>query len=226
MKYLICLLLLLSDRALANCENIYVRVANIAVHQIYSTHAQSCFLSINPIQVKDLVYRTYSFSVDGDFLIFTSYGDGPESTTTGDRELYFFPRTNKISFVFNDSDRRLEVTHVNGDVLYFSYDTAKLVGSNRGVFTVADDIKIGDRGGIIVQNYDGLMLDAGFLLGNAPTTKPERKSFFRDQHSNECQVDNADLFDYENENGVTFRLNDSSLQAFLKEKCPQLTWPQ
>ena len=45
----------------------------------------NCYIFVSPKYSKDLIYRSFIFTQDGQHLIFNSYGEGPPSTFTGAR---------------------------------------------------------------------------------------------------------------------------------------------
>ncbi|WP_374030184.1 hypothetical protein [Bdellovibrio bacteriovorus] len=89
-----------------------------------------CYLSLHNFKQGGLVYRDYLFTKDS-LMVFNSFGDGPISQSTGAREYYFFPRKNVIpQFSWNSSDRRLEVTATDGNVVFFDYETTAMTAAS------------------------------------------------------------------------------------------------
>ncbi|MEY4616696.1 MAG: hypothetical protein RJB66_1656 [Pseudomonadota bacterium] len=224
MKAIIILSLLLSATAFGECVKTSIKKENINFQIIPSSFGKECFFMISPYNVEEMTYRGFTFATDGDFSIFTSYGQGPNSTTTGSSEMYFFPREHQIEFYFNDSLQRLEIKHVNGDHFYFDYATAEFTGSERGNFKIQKTIAKGDRGGIELVSYDGLTMDSGFMMGGTPTGDGRFLSRIKDREGNLCKIRNKSVFNYSDEHPITFKFSDEEFKAFLSEDCPALRW--
>lgn len=224
MKLLFPFMLFLTVEATALCERTAIKAGNINFQIAPSSENSHCFFMISPDVVNNLVYRGYTFVTDGNLYLFSSYGQGPNSSTTGAREFYFFPRQHPLRYHFNESLQRLEIQHVNGDSFYFDYASAELVGSERGRFKVQPKVKKGDRGGVEILSYQGLRMDSGFSMGSAPTTIHNADSTFTDAKGTHCKVINKQLFNYPEEDAMSFRFDDQQLKDFLAEKCPTLQW--
>ncbi|MDG0816569.1 hypothetical protein [Bdellovibrio svalbardensis] len=208
------------------CPDRVERRGSIQVQQIASSNNANCFVSVHNFKEGGLIYRDYLFASDGNFMVFNSFGKGPESEFTGAREFFFFPRpATQPSFNWNDETRRLEVTDVSGSKFFFDYEDAQITGIDKATVKVAHEVINTNKGGVDISKFKGLMLDAGFTLGRAPTQSAAGSSTFTDEAGLTCKVKNGDLFKYSADGDVAFRYSDKGLMAFLKTKCPKLKFP-
>jgi hypothetical protein len=203
------------------CEEKYEIFDNTQVQM--TPGSNNCYLSIHPRNVFDLVYRDFLFDTKGIFMIFNSYGKGPDSSSTGAREYYFFPRT-KASFdvQYNATAKLLAVQLPSGKTAVFNTEKSILVSISGTTFTQDFDVNANNKGGIEITANDGLMMDGGFRVGQSPSQSPKDKTVFKDAEQNVCGLVNSDVYKYTSESDVIFKYNDTQLKAFLKKKCPKL----
>lgn len=216
-------LLLVSSQVFAagSCIDKFEVLDNTKVQSMPGSNG--CFISITPRDIVNLTYRDFLFDDAGLFLVFNSYGPGPESQTTGARELYFFPRTSKnLTYNYVPSDKRLMVTTPSGKVFTFNTEKSTLVSISGTSFTQEYPLSKTNNGGIAITKNDGFYLDLGFTLGQSPSQNPNRKITFKDTASRTCQVKNSGVFRYTADSDVIFRYNDTQLKSYLKSSCPQL----
>jgi hypothetical protein len=178
---------------------------------------------VNPRNVYDLTYRDFLFDDAGLFMIFNSFGQGPESDTTGAREFYLFPRDVKpLSYDYDGANKRLAVTTPSGKVFTFNTEKAILVSITGTAFSQDYNIVKGNNGGIEITQNDGFYLDLGFTMGQSPSQNSARKVTFKDIQGNTCQVKNSQIFKYTVDSDVIFKYNDAQLKTFLRSSCPNL----
>lgn len=176
-----------------------------------------CFISIGQRNPKDLFYRDFSFSSDGQLMIFSSYGDGPVSKTTGAKEYHFFPRIQNPTYEF--LEKSVVITMSNGDKVTFDLLDASPLSIERGTFTFNEDIKIGDKGGFEINQYDGLVLNSGFTMGMNPTWNLSRSSTFIFPNAERCTLSNKEIF-VKKSNEIFWRhSSDKELMSFLDKRC-------
>jgi hypothetical protein len=200
----------------------YRGATQVQVH--YATDSQSCYLSIHPYKAQNLVYRDFLFTSEGNFMVFNSFGPGPDGTTTGAREYMVFPRPNQTAqFTWNDDQHQLIVTHVTGEKFILDYDKTEVVAISNGTITTAKDVRPENNGGVEFTKYNGLRLDSGYKTGSAPTGIASGTSRFIDAKSHTCSVKNSEIFKYTSEGDVIFKFSDKDLKSFLKSRCPQIT---
>lgn len=217
------LLLLGASQAFAagNCADKYEVLDNTMVQSTPGTN--NCFITVNPRNINNLTYRDFLFDDSGLFMIFNSFGPGPESETTGARELYFFPRTTQaLSYDYDPANKRLIVNTPSGKVFTFNTEKAILVSISNTTFTQDYSVVKGNNGGIEITKNDGFYLDLGFTLGQSPSQNPNRKITFKDSQNQSCQVKNSDVFKYTADSDVIFKFNDAQLKRFLTGSCPRL----
>lgn len=205
------------------CPERVERHGSIQLEQSLSTDKATCLLSIHNFKQEGLIYRDYLLTSTGDLMIFNSYGDGPESSTTGAREFFLFPRPNKsISYKWNDEDRRLEILDANGGMSYYDYEDAQITFMSHGTVKVAPQVVDTNKGGVEISQFQGLLLDVGFTKGRAPSQVSSAYSTFTDQAGTSCKVKNLDIFKSTSDGDILLRYSDQGLAALLKSKCPKI----
>lgn len=212
-----------ADRA--NCPDLVERHENTQIQITWAPSSNQCFFSISPMDAyKDLIYRDYMFTTDGEFMVFNSYGAGDESQTTAAREFYMYPRPlEQFTHQWNLDTNELLVTHVTGDVFVFDIKKARLKSMTRGSVTVADYVEPGNRGGVEIKNFQGILLDGGFKQGSAPTGIANATSYYKDVNNTACGVKNSEIFKYTRDGDIFSKFqDDKALYAFLKQRCPKL----
>ena len=183
-----------------------------------------CYVSIGAMSTNNLIYRGYSFFSDGLLMVFSSYGDGEDSNPnlTSAREFIFFPRTGAMALEMDKAAGTVSVVMADGGRVHIDPATAQIKSLARGAVTVSPRIDPAERGGVEITSYTGLMLDAGFRMGESPSGRPNADSTFRDALGQKCTVKNNELFAYANgEHELKF--TDAQLSAWLKTRCPKLT---
>ncbi|MCM2322662.1 MAG: hypothetical protein NDJ90_05325 [Oligoflexia bacterium] len=206
------------------CQEGVQRIDNIQIQVIGSSAPGDCFVNITPRDNLDLVYRSYLFAASGLWLAFNSYGDGPESSDTGAREYYLFPRKGLPSYSVLPGGE-VQITLSTGDPLTVDTATGRLLSLGGGKFTEASVVDRANRGGLEIDEYRGLVLDVGYRQGSSPSQRSAGRSEFRDALGNRCTLINKELFRYpeSNEEEVTFRYaTDRELADFLRKRCPDL----
>ncbi len=208
------------------CPEKVERRGSIQLQQIPSGNNTSCYISVHNFKQGGLIYRDYSFSSDGNFMVFNSFGNGPDDVDTGAREFFLFPRpAANPSYNWNDDARRLEVIDSSGSKFSFDYEDAQIVSIDKATVKVAPEVVKTNRGGVEISKFKGLILDAGFAIGKAPSQVTTASSTFTDEVGATCKVKNSDVFKYTSDGDVSFKFSDKGLVAFLKVKCPKLKAP-
>ena len=111
----------------------------------------------------------------------------------------------------------------DGGRVVFNPATAQIASLERGAAIVSPRIDPADRGGVEIPRYAGLMLDAGFRLGESPSGRPNADSTFRDAQGRTCMVKNNELFNYTPDGDHALKFNDAQLSAWLTTRCPGLS---
>ena len=200
--------------------------AHVGTTQGYADGFSSgkCYVSISSMLVTDLIYRSYGFFSDGMLMVFNSYGDGEDSNPnlTSAREFYFFPRRGAMSLEMDEAAGTISVLMADGGRATINPASSQIAAFDRGSVTVSPRIDPADRGGVEITSYAGLVLDAGFRMGESPSGRPNADSTFRDAQGHLCTVKNNEVFAYANgEHELKF--NDAQLKAWLKTRCPIIT---
>jgi hypothetical protein len=217
---LFILVLSLHSKSGAACLDSY-KVINKSQLQTGSLNSTLCFLSVGPFDEINLIYRDYIFTSDSSLMIFNSYGDGPDSTSTGAREFMFFPRKQILNFV--EKTKALEI-QLND--LHFSFDTEtnKFFAIDGIEFQEAKKVEKTNHGGFEILSSQTLYLDLGFRMGGSPRVQANRKVQFHDRQNFTCEVLNSDIFDYTKDvYNPSFKFeSDEALASFLKIRCAHL----
>lgn len=214
--------LLFSLPAHSFCDHILTGVQNLQVSRQLNPETNSCFVSLMPRKIINMKYRDYLISNAGLFMVFNSYGAGSNSTSTAAREFFFFPRTaTEVEVRLPETDDEdVQVMVSSGRWLTFSRVNADLSAIETGSVRRDPRVRKTNKGGIEIPTYQGLMLDAGFTIGQSPTDDLSRESVFRDEFGMTCSVINEQIFFKDGYNSIL--KSDSEIAAFLKTQCPQL----
>jgi len=204
-----------------SCADKYEVLDNTTVRSVPGEN--SCYITVGPRNVTNLTYRDFLIDDTGLFMIFNSFGPGPESETTGAREYYFFPRNvASLGYTYDSSTQRLSVTNPSGKIFVFNTEKAILVSISGTVVSQDYNVDIANNGGIEIHQNDGIYLDLGFTLGQSPSQSSTRKVTFKDRSGQTCQVKNSQIFRYTADSDVIFKYSDAALTRFLSKTCPQL----
>lgn len=208
----------------ATCPDKVERRGSIQIQQTVSGDNNGCFLSVHNFKQDGMVYRDFLFTTDGEFMVFNSFGNGPEDQFTGAREYYMFPRTAKgITYNWNDDTRHLDVTDMTGAVYSFDYEDSSVTSISKAQVKTAPDVVDTNKGGVEITKFQGLLLDGGFAKGHAPTGVADNSSTFTDKNGKTCKVKNSSIFKYTSDGDNSFKFDDKGLATFLKANCPKLS---
>ncbi len=205
-----------------SCQDNYEVFDNTQVQTI--GYESACYVSIHPRNsYVDLIYRDFLFDNYGFFVVFNSYGPGPESQTTAAREYSFFPRVKStLEYNYDASTKTLNVIDASGKVFSFNTEKSVLIGISGTKVTQDYAVNPNNNGGIEVVNNDGLYLDGGFKVGSSPSQRPSNKATFKDAAGNQCALVNSDVYRYSPDGDPIFKFNDAQLRAFLKKRCQNI----
>lgn len=210
-------------RQAAACPEIAPVVAGGTQGYARTLSSGLCFASIQPANSPDLVYRSFSFFSDGMLLVFSSYGEGEDiSKLTSAREFYFFPRSRAPDLLLDPAAPSVAVILGDGGRLEFDPATAQPRALDRGSVAVSPRVDPAERGGVEFPSYAGLLLDAGFRMGELPSARPAGESRFRDAAGHGCTVKNREIFAYAGGERA-FKFSDAELSAWLRTRCPALS---
>lgn len=204
------------------CEEALIGNDVIQVNRQWWPSSRTCFISVHPRQVKDLKYRDYFFDNTGRFMVFNSYGEGPDSTHTGARDFFLFPVVNDYpDFSFEDNGDVL-VKMVSGHTLRVSGKDFSLVSLSDG--TVKEKpLSTKNAGGIEISLKKGFWLDTGFRLGGLNIANPAKTTSFKSPKTSEaCAVTNKTFMSYDANGEPDFKLIGDPFVQFVKSQCPKL----
>jgi hypothetical protein len=208
------------SKAVETCET--TAPVDLAGTQGYSGSLNDglCFVSIDK-NTTGMIYRAYEFFGDGMLLVFNSYGAAEGPTMTSGLQFYFFPRTAALHLAMDPKAGTVSVVMADGGRATFDPASAQLSALDRGAVTVSPDLSRDARGGVTIADYRGLILEAGFHLGELPSSEPAGQSTFRSAEGQTCTVVNDEIFAYSGDDNH-FKFDDAQLSAFLKKRCPAL----
>lgn len=205
-----------------NCPKKITSVNNLQFGRSYQEDTSECWISIDNMNgYQKLIYRSYLVTSDGLLMVFNSYGSGPNSSYTGARMFYFFPRESFTNEVKLEKD--LVSVRLNSK-LRFQFQTKILNLVSQENLKIKTDPKINrnNKGGVEVLQYNGVFLDVGFSMGKSPTDNPDGKSVFKNQFGQNCEVINRQIFDYKGDDNYLH--GDNVLRADIERICPDFKW--
>ncbi|MBC7466588.1 MAG: hypothetical protein H7256_11410 [Bdellovibrio sp.] len=204
------------------CEEILTGNDVIQVNRQWWPSSRTCFISVHPRQVKDLKYRDYFFDNTGRFMVFNSYGAGPDSTYTGARDFFLFPVINDYPDFSFEPNGDVLVKTVSGHILRVSGKDFSLVSLSDG--TVKEKpLSTKNAGGVEITLKKGFWLDTGFRLGGLNIASPSNSTSFKSPKMTEtCLVKNKTFMDYDANGEPDFKLTGDSFVQFVKAQCPKL----
>lgn len=217
-----CLLnLIITQIVLADCSPFHFYQQNVQFFR-QVPNDKTCWLSVNP-DGKRLIYRSYLLDQDGLFMIFNSYGNGPNTTHTGARVFYFLPIGPQLPQV---RSHEKSVTVITSSSLMLDIDTqsGRWISISDGQIREDLSIRRDNQGGI--EFFDlkkRILLDAGFSLGRDPRWNPNGYSQLTDGHKQTCQIHNHLIYQYDDQGDIQMRYPQMfDLYQFLIIHCPHL----
>lgn len=181
-----------------------------------------CFLSADPQNMPDLVYRSYLLTDEGILMVFNSIDKEAYGVSDGARVFHFFPRTQMPSLSYDENSNVILQTSNPEISLILSRQEAKIVGMSGGQVIEDPKVNPNNNGGVEFKNVKGLYLDSGYTSLADPTANPSRNSTFVDSKQNKCTVKNKDLFSYDSDGDPNFKFTDAQLKTWLAKNCPKL----
>jgi len=205
----------------ADCTNYRYIEQNVQFYR-QLPNPTTCWLSVIPEGV-NLVMRTYLLDPNGLFMVFNSYGEGPNSSHTGARVFHFFPRGRVPYATKLNSQEILVQTATPGIDLIMNSRSGRWSSNQRGGQIIeANRISRNNRGGIEFKNFQMLILDSGFQMGQDPRDASKTSTFY-DPEGYSCELPNNELFLYDSEGSLKVKFqNDQDLLVYLRSRCPKL----
>lgn len=206
----------------AKCQEVLTGNDVIQINRQWDATTRSCFISITPRSIQNLKYRDYYFDSSGFFMVFNSYGEGPDAQNTGARSFYLFPVTENYPDYSIEANGDVVIKLVSGHLFRVSGKDFSIVSLSDGVIhekPLAKD----NAGGIEFRLQKGFWLDGGFRMGGTRLDNPKNKSVLQSGNSNsKCSVLNNLFFDYPRPSNFVLKYTGDSLTQFIQKECPQL----
>lgn len=178
-----------------------------------------CYVSIHSDTDFSMKYRNYLLTNNGLLMIFNSFGNGPEATTTGARE-YYFPTKLKTIPRVSYKNQIITVVLTDNVSIQFSTQTGDPIQISNASFTLDPKIVTTNKGGLEIKNSTVIYVDGGFRMGKAPTSVDSGKSDIK-QQTQSCTVQNSELFD--NSAGLAvLKFKNGYFESFVKQRCANM----
>ncbi len=205
----------------ADCSNSYERKQGYSIQRLLGRNGANCIIHVSPTDYS-MIYRSFVFTSEGEFLVFNSYGNGNQAQTTGARVYFTFPRVHAApTYDWNEELNELKITTVSGNVVTFDYKNSILKSFSDAELTISPEINPHNKGGVELSLKEGLILDAGFKRGGSPISNSKNSSSFV-LKGKKCSFQNNQLFKYTESGDSIFKFDDEWLWPFLQERCPHL----
>lgn len=211
-----------ADFSRAKCNEVLTGNDVIQINRQWDPLTRHCFVSVSPRKITDLKYRDFYFDNTGLFMVFNSYGNGPDSQMTATRMFYLFPT------VEDYPDYSFEP---NGDVVVklVSGHQFRVSGKDFSILSLSDGhiqekpLATNNKGGVELQLTRGFWLDGGFKLGGTALDKPDNHSVFHSATSaSTCTLTNSLFLRYASDGNFYMRYEGDTFNKFITQKCPQL----
>jgi len=200
------------------CPDALKGYENIQLQQSLSSDGKKCYLGIHPRDAHEtLIYRDYLFAQTGLMMVFNSFSPDEGPGSDGAREFFFFPQEFK-GYAWKIENQSLVVTGFQNLELRFSLQTAQLETLSGAEIQVKNEVIAENQGGIEILSFKGLYLDAGFMMGDSPSSKPARNSTWKNSHGQKCSLRNPDVFRYVDREPV-MKSQEQQVKA-IQARCP------
>lgn len=207
----------------SKCDRILTHSGNIQIWREWSASNRVCEVSIHPMSVQDLIYRDYYISSVGTFMVFNSYGEGPDSETTGAREFIFVPRINSYLEVSILPNEDVQVVIPTGQKIIFDALTAQIKSLSEGTIKVQKNVLKTNSGGVEILSSLKTWIDFGFRMGSSPMGNLNGSNTVKDLNGKSCRLKNKDLVQSINQDPQFYR-NDDELKILFSKKCTGLSF--
>lgn len=214
-----------NDFTQSKCEHVLTSSGEVQINRQWDINSGTCFIDIHPRYAPTLKYRDYYFDNQGHFMVFNSYGDGPEQQMTGVRDFFLFPIINDYPDYSIEKNGDVRVKMVSGHEIVFSAKNFKIVSFTPGQFS-EKTLSSQNKGGVEIKPNQGFWLDAGFAKGYSRLSQPQltSKIYSTKMANSSCDVKNSELFNYAANGEYDLKFKKMDLVDFLKSKCPTLNF--
>ncbi len=208
-----------ADFSRTKCEKVLTASGDVLIQRDYDENSRSCFISIHPMDVVDLKYRDYYFDNAGLFMVFNSYGDGPNSTMTGTRGFYLFPQVQDYPDYSIESNGDVRIQTVSGHEIVFDSKKLKIKSFVGGTFT-EKILSSKNQGGTEIKPGSGFYLDIGFKLGGLNNENSKNTTQAIGSKSGQCALKNIEIFHYDlGQYSNPLLYTGKKLELFLQKRC-------
>lgn len=193
-----------------------------------------CSVSVSPdfdvISKNHERERNYTFFANGMFMVFISTQDAAaDSQATGAREI-FIPnfKSQDIEVQTSKDGQILSITSASGIKASFDTASAELLSIDNAnlVIQPIDHIQKMAKlqGGVELLPQTGVVIDAGWLTGDSPSSKAARSSLIRNSKNQVCKVKNSEVYRKISLGGggfdIALKFNTiNELNAYVAKKC-------
>lgn len=203
----------------SKCEKVLTASGDIQIQRDYDEPTRSCFISIHPMDVVDLKYRDYYFDNSGLFMVFNSYGEGPNSTMTGTRSFYLMPIVQDYPDYSIEANGDVRIQTVSGQEIVFDSKKLKIKSFVGGTFT-EKILSSKNQGGTEIKPNQGYWFDAGFKLGGTAMEISKNSTAVTGSKSGQCTLKNTELFHYDlGQFNNPLLYSGKNLDLFLQKRC-------
>lgn len=227
-------LVLISDRASAVessfraisplCPEKLESFENIQIQQSLSSDGKTCYFSVHPRDAfETMIYRDYLLTSDGLLMVFNSYDSTEESLASGAREFYFLGQVFS-EFQWFTEEGLMKVRGLGGLTYAFDLTSAQLKTLTGAQLKLAAEVSPTNKGGLEVESFAGIWIDASFRLGGSPAMSSTATSQIRNGNSETCRAPNSSLFQYIDGNAYVRNLTE--LKKNTRIVCPKFDWGQ
>lgn len=220
--YLFAAVLSLSFQAQAEftnskCSRVLTHSENIQISRDYDQNDRVCYISLHPMNAMDLKYRDFYFDNRGMFMVFNSYGEGSDATTTASRVFYLHPTTNDYPDFSIEANGDVVVKTVSGHLLTLDAKSFSIKSFSPGSF-IEKPLSKNNKGGVEIKPATGYWLDAGFKMGGMANDRPSGNTLINGALGGQCSVKNSELFSYGED--IIPRYKGTALTKFIRKRCP------
>jgi hypothetical protein len=207
-------------------EDDYFQVNNIKMQVIEKINGQ-CMFSVSAVNNYPL-YRNYMFNTANELIVFNSFDYGPPAESTGARSYTFF--TNKNDLQYRVLEHSIEIKNQAGHIFSFSDKTGDLADIKGIYYTLDEEVRNDNQGGLDLHPMKGLILDEGWKQGELPRIFLDGESTFKDSLGNMCVVKNSNVFKHILDSrgrvdGAYFQYpTRAELKNFLNSACPLIAY--
>ena len=189
----------------------------------FFTLSWGCLVQVTPINKSTMIYREYVFDEGGRFLVFNST-PGQYETSTGMRVFYLFPKIGLPEVKIVGS--KIEITTSSGLKVVIPNQSSFIESISGLEFSDNQKIELSSSGGFEIKSYPHIYLDTGWKVGGQAYRDPLGKSVFVDAKNQRCEVNNFEIFIYDelqSPEPYMFYQSNEAVYGFLSLRCPNLT---